>query len=185
MNQSIQLGVYHWQLFADDASFYPEDLPEDWRLSFYANEFETACIDADWILDNRAGWANLVEDLDDRFCLAIGIEHDQQWHRLHDVTEIPDQVDMLILDVTGSNHVATDLQLIHRSDCWSPEQPSASRLAVLPSSATLKQYRQWIDQWMGIGTDAEQEVRWLWLDGTKTSYRQLAELRSLIELMGY
>lgn len=183
MNQSIKLGVYHWQLFAGDDTFYPEDLPEDWRLSYFGNEFESACIDADWVLSNHGLWDDMTEGLDDRFCLVIELEDIQQWSRLHDVTEIPGQIDMLMLEA-GEKDIPVDFNVFRRVDCWSPEKPKPSGLALMPSTATLKQYRQWIDQWMDNEIDAD-EVRLLWLDGSKTSYRQLIELRSLIELMGY
>ena len=183
MNQSIKLGVYHWQLFAGTDSFYPDDLPEDWRLSYFSNEFESACIDAGWILENPVLWGDMIEDLDDRFTLAIGLESAHQWNRLHDVTELPAQVDMLLLE-KDEKGLGSGFELFHQGNCWSPEHPVISRLALLPSDASLKQYRLWIEQWIESNHDSEQALL-LWLDGAKTPYRQLGELRSLIELMGY
>ena len=41
---SITLGVSNWQDFAADGGYYPDDLPQDWKLSYFANEFSSACL---------------------------------------------------------------------------------------------------------------------------------------------
>lgn len=39
-----RLALGHWGLPEAASGFYPDDLPEDWRLAFYANEFHAlAC----------------------------------------------------------------------------------------------------------------------------------------------
>jgi hypothetical protein len=40
----MELGSWGWDWDAWEGVFYPEDLPEDWRLSFYANEFPLVVI---------------------------------------------------------------------------------------------------------------------------------------------
>jgi len=36
---TVLVGATGWEFGPWEQSFYPEDLPEDWRLSFYSNEF--------------------------------------------------------------------------------------------------------------------------------------------------
>ena len=48
MKQTINLGAYGWLHEHWLNSFYPEDLPEDWRLSYYSNEFNTVLVPADY-----------------------------------------------------------------------------------------------------------------------------------------
>jgi len=47
------------------AAFYPEDIPEDWRLSFYSTSFTALLLDAEHLLDAPldvvAGWSKDVQ----------------------------------------------------------------------------------------------------------------------------
>ena len=38
-NHTVMVGAIGWEYPSWRDSFYPEDLPEDWRLSYYSNEF--------------------------------------------------------------------------------------------------------------------------------------------------
>lgn len=40
----MEFGSWGWDWDAWEPSFYPSDLPEDWRLNFYANEFSLVVI---------------------------------------------------------------------------------------------------------------------------------------------
>ncbi|MDM7321963.1 MAG: hypothetical protein P3W87_001495 [Gammaproteobacteria bacterium] len=56
----IRLGSFDWRHAAWQGRFYPEDLPEDWQLAFYANEFDALGLAAEaWFapsLEELAGW---------------------------------------------------------------------------------------------------------------------------------
>lgn len=57
----ILIGSLGWQHDAWQDAFYPEDLPSEWRLGYYSNEFPLAVI-----TDNeRRDEAQLLESLDD------------------------------------------------------------------------------------------------------------------------
>ena len=43
-NESIRLGACGLEHADLLKNFYPEDLPEDWRLGFYANEFNALLV---------------------------------------------------------------------------------------------------------------------------------------------
>jgi hypothetical protein len=45
MPRSVYLGVHGWTHPSWTDVFYPEDLPEDWRLAYYANEFTCVWLD--------------------------------------------------------------------------------------------------------------------------------------------
>jgi hypothetical protein len=54
----IRVGAVGWQHEHWLDGFYPDDLPEDWRLSYYANEFSTVLlVEAVW----RSNVARLEE----------------------------------------------------------------------------------------------------------------------------
>jgi len=47
----MQFGSRGWQHRAWAGSFYPDDLPSEWRLPFYTNEFDTVLIPSSELLD--------------------------------------------------------------------------------------------------------------------------------------
>lgn len=57
MKQTITLGAYGWRHVHWAGTFYPDELPvddgEDWRLSYYSNEFNTVLVPADYWLSGR------------------------------------------------------------------------------------------------------------------------------------
>jgi len=59
LKQSILLGTYGWRHAFWSTAFYPEDLPtedgDDWRLSYYSNEFNTVLVPASY-------WQSTSED---------------------------------------------------------------------------------------------------------------------------
>ncbi|HHT00639.1 MAG TPA: hypothetical protein ENK73_07265 [Thiomicrospira sp.] len=41
---NLQIGTYGWQKDSWIGSFYPDDLPEDWMLEFYANAYRVVLV---------------------------------------------------------------------------------------------------------------------------------------------
>jgi len=46
MKAEIKVACSNWQNTLWGAAFYPEDLPLDWQLDYYSNEFSALLIDA-------------------------------------------------------------------------------------------------------------------------------------------
>jgi len=48
-NDYLKVGAYDWLHPEWQGEFYPDDLPEDWQLSYYANEFSVVLVpEARW-----------------------------------------------------------------------------------------------------------------------------------------
>lgn len=58
MKKSINLGARGWRNRHWLNTFYPEDLPEDWQLTYYSNVFNTVLVPADY-------WQMLAVDCED------------------------------------------------------------------------------------------------------------------------
>jgi len=43
-DNTIRVGACGWDQTHWQGSFFPDDLPDDWRLSYYANEFSTVLV---------------------------------------------------------------------------------------------------------------------------------------------
>ena len=70
----IVVAAYGWQYPDWDGEFYPEDLPEDWKLSFYSNEFRAVVIPASaWVGDDSLDAERWVEDVSDDFTFYLEV----------------------------------------------------------------------------------------------------------------
>ena len=59
---SLCLGARDWEHPSWAQDYYPEDLPADWRLSYYANDLSQVLVpQARWLGAGEAGWADWVE----------------------------------------------------------------------------------------------------------------------------
>ena len=63
--QVIDIGVIGWDR---EDTYYPEDLPEDWRLAYYANEHDSVWIPGEaWLGERWPDTAAWHEDADEAF----------------------------------------------------------------------------------------------------------------------
>jgi hypothetical protein len=61
----VLIGAVSWRHAGWRGNFYPDDLPEEWQLGFYGNEFRVAMLPAaEWPADARAV-ADLLTDCGD------------------------------------------------------------------------------------------------------------------------
>ena len=70
----VAIGVVGWDFPAWSKTYYPEDIPEDWKLAFYANDFAAVVLpESVWGGDAVEALEETVQDLDEGFrfyCLA-------------------------------------------------------------------------------------------------------------------
>jgi hypothetical protein len=68
----VLIGAYGWKHPAWNNDFYDEDLPEDWQLGFYANEFPVVYVPAsDWL--EQAELAEWEEEVTESFRFILDI----------------------------------------------------------------------------------------------------------------
>jgi len=66
-DNTIRVGCCDWDQPHWQGSFYPKDLPSDWRLSYYANEFSAVLVpEATWQVEN-ADFEQWAEDVPEGF----------------------------------------------------------------------------------------------------------------------
>lgn len=71
----VLVGAMNWDLPSWRGSFYPEDLPDDWLLSYYNTQFQAVYLPAAvWQAASGAVWAQWLHDTQDgfRFVLESG-----------------------------------------------------------------------------------------------------------------
>jgi len=71
-DKNIQVGAYGWLHPHWERSFYPDDMPAEWFLSYYSNEFNTVMVPADyWIKDEGFNCEEWLDDIHDDFRFYI------------------------------------------------------------------------------------------------------------------
>lgn len=71
-DRPVRLGVAGWEWPAWSEAFYPEDMPEDWRLTYYNTQFACVFLEAArWQRLGQAEWRQWAEDTHDRFLFLL------------------------------------------------------------------------------------------------------------------
>lgn len=72
---SVMIGSCGWEHPAWETSFYPDDLPEEWRMVFYSNEFPVLQLPLSRLLDVSAGELDeWLEDGQEGFRLVVELD---------------------------------------------------------------------------------------------------------------
>ncbi len=155
----LLVGAYGWQQAAMIEQYYPVDLPEEWRLSFYANEFSAVLVPATlWLavdveldewLDVPAGFRFYLE--------SAGGEHARK------LDEVKQQL---------GEHFAG---LVTEMDGIDEDTGVA---VIDPHSRNLRGWREWLQQHGA-------SLRAVFLKNEQLAYKDLHEFSSLLELMNF
>ncbi|KPJ93398.1 MAG: hypothetical protein AMJ55_08030 [Gammaproteobacteria bacterium SG8_15] len=85
----IFVGARGWNYPEWSGEFYPEDLPEDWRFSYYSNELQAVLIPYDYLLRYPLEeWAEWVEDAPKEFAFYVELSGGASWADVHQVLEV-------------------------------------------------------------------------------------------------
>jgi len=67
-DKNIQVGAYGWLHARWKSVFYPDDMPPEWWLAYYSNEFNTVMVPADyWQAGEGFDCEEWLEDIHDEF----------------------------------------------------------------------------------------------------------------------
>jgi hypothetical protein len=204
MPKGIQVGLYDWDQFPVSGEYYPPDLPVEWKLSYFSNEFDSACLNLDVLLSRRELLLHWCEDLRESFQLSFSLKHTDQLNLLSAlVQDAAISIQYLVVDASISSKLlhtkslqpvlsAAGIhgsgQIIAATDLYLPDQPGEPHSAVglFPASASMRQYRDWIDEWnRNEAAELNDRDKTFWLSGSSADYRLLNECRALVELMGF
>lgn len=80
MRGSLVIGAAGWEHAGWEGWFYPEDLPPEWRLTYYGNEFSQVLVpEALWLTSQvQAPWGVWRDDVDESFRFVLEIRHPLQ-----------------------------------------------------------------------------------------------------------
>ena len=74
MTEELMVGTIGWDHSEWVGGFYPDDLPDDWRFSYYSNDYRAVLATADHFRpENIADITEWAEDCDDAFRFIVEI----------------------------------------------------------------------------------------------------------------
>ena len=115
------MGVCGWDHEHWLGTFYPDDLPEDWRLSYYANEFSTVLVEEDM-------WRSKLSELDE---WADEVSEDFLFYLQSSLDEPPEIIK--IKQQLGSHFAGIVGE-------------SSNSVMIEFSSKNLREWREWLEQ---------------------------------------
>lgn len=193
----VGLDAQNW-----DRDFFPEDLPEDWRLDYYANEYSGILIPQDvWAQDPEVeDWIeNISEDFEFHFQVPVDIQDKSLEHLIQAANSLGPRLKGLLLDASNSEGyrgLLDRLAVIISGRkisvmtpyegmplCWQPdilaETPCGPGLIRLESDLSPRQLRALIEAYAAATVD---EAPILFVRAPITV---LQTLNTLLDLMGH
>jgi len=79
----MRVGSRGWQYSDWVGEFYPDDLPEDWRFSFYSNEFHSILVPYEALAQYEVDdWVDWAEDTQKNFSFYVEIAGTASWNEV-------------------------------------------------------------------------------------------------------
>ncbi len=71
----VRIGTTGWLFDRWNEDYYPEDIPEDWKLGYYANDMTAVVVpEALWLQADELQLEDMVEDVHEEFAFYLQIE---------------------------------------------------------------------------------------------------------------
>lgn len=178
---AIVCGSVGWNPPSLMQSFYPDDLPEDWRLTYYANEFSAVLLPPstwrDVSLEQLQAWRDDVSQSFRFFFLCDG--------------ECATERLQLLSQALGSNFggVITNTPLNYVSGIVNFPVLNSENCSVVvgllsdDDMQNLKSLHSRIEDLVAANPAAE--TIYLFLDSEKSLYKSLKSVQMLLEVSGY
>lgn len=184
----LRVGAYGWQHPHWLGSFYPDDLPADWQLGYYANEFNTVLVPAQYLQSEDCDIEQWLDDVHETFrfylqapaAVMLSQQFGQQCSQLGEylggvVTQSCVQLDVNV-PVYHDDAAADDQHRI-----WHPDGSGQSGVALMTlHDADLKTQRYWLEMFAQKSAGQLQAV---FLCDESLTLAQLRDFKTLVELM--
>ncbi|MDH5483866.1 MAG: hypothetical protein OEY43_01420 [Gammaproteobacteria bacterium] len=190
-DEHFRVGSLGWRHSGWQQDFYPEDLPEDWQLSYYANEFSTVLVPADELLRPDCDFGQWHDEVPDsfRFYLQWPAQDDMTGLLLAQCGLLGDKLGGLVMQ--GAVPLDTDIPCYSIDPgvevsrrIWRPAVRAGSGVAMLSlGQADLRQQKTWLQNFADEPRRAGVNLKALFLADEALSIDTLRGFRQLAELM--
>jgi hypothetical protein len=168
----VRIGCRGWQDTPWSAGYYPEDLPEEWRLAYYANEADCVLLPAGVWADVPAGTlADWAAEVDVRFRFYLETQGAAPGPGVRGA--LGERLGGWLGDGGGMHEVP-----VPQGRAWAAGRRALVRLG---GDRDLRAWRTAFESLRGwMGPYAEVAL----IPGSEASPRRVRELRTLVELLG-
>ncbi len=184
----LRVGAYGWQHPHWMGSFYPEDLPTDWQLGYYANEFSTVLVPAQYLEAEDCDIEQWLDDVHEAFRFYLQVPTAGMSLRMFE--QQCAQLGDYLAGVVAQSCLQLNLKapIYHDDDAgddrhrvWHPDGCGQSGVALMTlNDADLKAQRFWLEAFNQISAEPLQAV---FLCDESLTLTQLRDFKTLVELM--
>jgi len=189
-SRGLRLGAFGWKHPDWRNDFYPDDLPEDWQLSYYANEFSCVLVPASYWAQQPLDVEQMLDDVPDDFVFYLQgpTNHDEQTALRDVIDQLGQRLGGIITDRPLAS-VGSELQYCYAQPSdqargiWTPHHPASSGVAVLSlQQSDIRTWRRWLER---FSESAGGDLKALLVSDDEPEMQQLQQLKTLLELMGF
>ena len=205
-NDNVNVGAYGWLHPHWLGGFYHEDMPEEWQLNYYSNEFNCVLVPADyWHAEHGYDCDSWLDDVHENFVFYLELPATLLTDRakkqfLQQVALLQPQLAGIVVNEQDSKHVGKQARQpwlqalatvapLYRMGATTFDDKTlllAAGLAILADDLSdLRQCRQTLSDYFDAikGESVVQPYSLIVVD-PQLSVTRLAQLRSVIEIMG-
>lgn len=112
----IRVGARGWNHEHWAGDFYPDDLPEDWRFSYYSNEFQTVLIPSQYLaVFSPQDWQEWIDDTGREFWFYIELSESDSWENISPYIEMfSDKLKGVVVAIEKLDSLDTLASLINK-----------------------------------------------------------------------
>jgi hypothetical protein len=202
-NDNVNVGAYGWLHPHWLGGFYHEDMPEEWQLNYYSNEFNCVLVPADyWHAEHGYDCDSWLDDVHENFVFYLELPATLLTDRakkqfLQQVTLLQPKLAGIVVNEQARQPWLQKLAAVsplYRMDVSNFDDKNltdenlllAAGLAILPDDLSdLRQCRQTLSDYFDvIKSESVAQPYSLIVVHPQLSVTRLAQLRSVIEIMG-
>lgn len=118
----IRVGARGWDFEQWKGEFYPDDLPRDWRFSFYSNDFQTILIPGNYLTQFTLDeWQEWIEDTSRDFWFYIEVAESANWDEIEPYLKIfESKLKGIIVAIESLGSLDSLASLINKSKLVAP-----------------------------------------------------------------
>jgi hypothetical protein len=174
----LLLGTVGWQRADWLAGYYPADLPPDWRLAYYANDCGCVMLPtAGWCAVAAAGLRQALDEAPDHLLLFVEAPRAGRLYDCPNLDLFAARNAVLLVDRPDPGYRLHPQWVAQGPDLWVDSDSGARLVRWTSGLSDLRALRARAAGMSG-------RTRALVLDGAAASPGAVAELRTLLELMG-
>jgi hypothetical protein len=177
-DRTLLLGTLGWE--RDDwlRSYYPEDLPPEWRLAYYANDCACVMLDADqWGRADHEMLASSLDEVGQRLHFFLEQPSRQSRPARENLALFPADRSVLLVDRPEPEYSPLPQWVAQGAARWIDTRTGTCLLRWSLDVLDMRHLRARVEQMPA-------SVRALVLGGAAASPGRIPELKTLLELMG-